>query len=162
MSRCNPYGYATDAGPRHVMGGRYGPEYAGHNMLVDQSGLHGLGFCEQGPGRTPADAIGRFRMVCVNGHATGDDLVMQLCRYHVEWISARYLRTCTRCAMPPESIALEESMNHVMREMQAGSRDIATLHRLQVRLDDLRHEMDELIVKGIIRPAQAMKLVEVS
>src|SRR5487761_1599499 len=30
LARCNPYGYATDTGPKHLMGGFYGPEYAGH------------------------------------------------------------------------------------------------------------------------------------
>jgi hypothetical protein len=40
MKRCNPYGYATDAGPRHLMGGFYGPEYAG-DQTVFADGIHG-------------------------------------------------------------------------------------------------------------------------
>ena len=32
--RCNPYGYGTDAGPRHLMGGVFGPEYAGRDLVL--------------------------------------------------------------------------------------------------------------------------------
>jgi hypothetical protein len=152
--RCNPYGYATDAGPRHLMGGRYGPEYAGDKMLVRQDGLHGLGICE-----TPAN--GRYRMVCVNGHA-GEPF--PLCTYHVAWITAHYAQTCTRCAMPEQSIQIEQSMESAMRSIsEAGSRgDMVTVRRYVARLDDLRAEMDDLARRGVIRARQPLRLVEIS
>lgn len=152
MTRCNPYGYATDAGPRHLMGGRYGPEYAGDKMLVKQDGLHGLGICE-----TPA--AGWYRMICVNGHA-GEPF--PLCIYHVRWIQSHYANTCTRCAMPQQSLEIEQAMESAMRGISdARARDdMVTVRRLVSRLDDLRHEMDELIRRGIIRPQQPMRLVE--
>lgn len=155
MTRCNPYGYATDAGPRHLMGGRYGPQYAGDKMLVNADGVHGLGICEE-------PAAGRFRMVCVNEHARGP--VMDLCPYHVAWIQARYCETCTACAMPPQSIELELEMESVMRSLYGAnaSGDRAATMRLGIRLDDLRRDMDELVRRGIIRPKQPLRLVEVS
>lgn len=152
MTRCNPYGYATDAGPKHLMGGRYGPEYAGDQKLVRQDGVHGLGICE-----TPAD--GYWRMICVNGHAGPDT---PLCRYHVGWIQSHYANTCTRCAMPPESLAVESAMESAMRSISENTArgDYVSVRRYVSRLDDLRREMDELITRGVIRPQQPMRLVE--
>lgn len=155
MTRCNPYGYGTDAGPRHLMGGRYGPEYAGDKMLINTDGVHGLGVCEN-------QAAGRFRMVCVNGHARGP--VMDLCSYHFGWIQSHYCQTCTACAMPPESIRIELEMDSCMRSMAGAvsSGDRATMGRLRIKLDDLRREMDELQARGIIRPRQGLTLEPVS
>ena len=152
MTRCNPYGYATDAGPRHLMGGRFGPEYAGDKMLVRQDGLHGLGICE-----TPAN--GYYRMLCVNGHVGPD---FPLCTYHVQWISSHYTNTCTACAMPPASLEIESHMESAMRGISAARDrdDMVTVRRLVSRLDDLRQEMDELARRGVIRAQQPMKLVE--
>jgi len=136
------------------MGGRYGPEYAGDKMLVRQDGLHGLGICER-----PAN--GRYRMLCVNGHA-GEPF--PLCLYHVEWITAHYTRTCTRCAMPEASIQIEHAMESAMRSIGEANarRDIVSVRRQVQRLDDLRAEMDELARRGIIRAYQPLQLVEIS
>ena len=156
MTRCNPYGYGTDAGPKHLAGGRYGPEYAGDKNLVFADGVHGLGVCE-----TPADR--RVRMVC-----TRDDThrgpVMDLCGWHAGWISQHYLRTCTRCAMPGESIALEHDMEATMREISGAmfSGDRARARILNAHLDDQRQTMDEMMARGVILAAVPLRLVEVS
>lgn len=152
MTLCNPYGYATDAGPRHLMGGRFGPEYAGDKMLVRQDGLHGLGICE-----TPA--AGYYRMVCEHGHAGID---IPLCTYHVRWIQERYSNTCTRCAMPEASLEIESAMESAMRGIgdARGRGDMVTVRRLVSRLDDLRAGMDELMRRGVIKAQQPLKLVE--
>jgi hypothetical protein len=153
MPRCNPYGYATDAGPRHLMGGMYGPEYAGHDKLVRQDGIHGLGICEQ-----PATV--RARMICPEGHAGP---VMDLCLAHVRTIRARMSETCTRCVWPDAARGLDEAMNSTMRQMQdAGLRgDTLTLRRLGAHLDDLRQEMDGLLARGVIAK-RPLELVEIS
>lgn len=150
MARCNPFGYATDAGPRHLMGGMYGPEYAGRLTLL-ADGIHGPGVCER-------RADGRWRMICDHGH---QGPVMDLCQQHVSILTARYSATCTTCAIPPQQIEIEEQMNHIMRQI-SGSADRATQGRLRARLDDLRQASDELITRGIIRPRQRLRLVGVS
>ncbi len=151
--RCNPYGYATDAGPRHLMGGMYGPEYAGHDKLVKPDGLHGLGICEN-------PATRRCRLTCPAGH-TGP--VMDLCADHVRIIRGRMSQTCTACVWPELARELDEAMNSVMRRMaDAGSRrDVVTLRALSSRLDDLRQAMDELIARGVIAK-RPLDLVEIS
>lgn len=154
MTRCNPYGYATDAGPRHLMGGMYGPEYAGHDQLVRPDGVHGLGICE-----TPA--VGRFRMVCDRGHASGQ--LMDLCPEHIAVIRKRMSGCCTACVWPDQAKEVNEAMDHTMRQMsEAGARrDGPALRSLEVRLNDLRHQMDELTARGIIAK-RPLTLVEVS
>lgn len=54
--RCNPYGFGTDRGPRHLMGGLFGPEMAGRDLVLED-GMHGIGICEH-------TAQGWFVMVC--------------------------------------------------------------------------------------------------
>ena len=161
MSKCNPYGYATDAGPRHVMGGRFGPEYAGHKMLHDQEGTRGLGVCDQGPGRSPADATRRVRMTCPHGH-TGP--IMNLCDHHFLLIQSKYSQTCTRCVMPEQSLQLEREMEMIMRDIgdAAAADDRARVHALQQGLNDKRQQMDELMARGIIKARVPLTLVEVS
>lgn len=151
--RCNPFGYATDAGPARLLGGMYGPEYAGQHT-ISADGIHGVAVCEE-------PYSGRYRMVCPNGHQ-GD--IMPLCDYHVLMISQRYSRTCTTCAIPPESRTIEEEMNRVMRAFSQANAysDLATCGRLRARLDDLRHDMDQLVTRGVIRAAVPLRLVEVS
>ena len=153
MTRCNPFGYATDAGPARLMGGLYGPEYAGA-LTVNKDGIHGVAVCE-------SPYTGRYRMVCPYGHR-GD--IMELCDYHRRMLAARYSRTCTACAIPPESRAVEERMNRVMRAFSAANAvgDRATCGRMRAELDDLGKEMDELINRGVIRAAVPLTLVEVS
>ena len=156
MTRCNPYGYATDAGPKHLAGGRYGPEYAGDKNLIFANGIHGLGVCE-----TPADR--RVRMVCTRDLAHRGP-VMDLCAYHAGWITAHYTRTCTRCAMPGESIELEYAMESTMRDISGAmlSGDLARARILSAHLDDQRQAMDEMQARGVIRAAVPLRLVEVS
>lgn len=151
--RCNPFGYATDAGPARLLGGVFGPEYAGQHT-VNRDGIHGVAVCEQ-------PYTGRFRMVCPNGHQ-GD--IMPLCAGHVTILAARYSRTCTACAIPPESRTIEEEMNRVMRAFSAANADadLATCGRLRSRLDSLRYDMDQLVARGVIRAAVPLRLVEVS
>jgi hypothetical protein len=153
MARCNPYGYAGDGAPRHLMGGMYGPEYAGHDKLVRPDGIHGLGICEE-------TAAYRVRMICEAGHAGP---VMDLCARHRAEISKRMAGTCTACVWPEAAQAVNESMNSVMRQMSDAGlrRDAVTLRRLSLRLDDLRREMDELHARGIITK-RPLTLVEIS
>ncbi len=152
MSRCNPYGYATDAGPRHLMGGMYGPEYAGKQTLL-ADGIHGPAACTQ-------RATHRARLVCPFGHAGP---VMDLCDRHWAEITARMSGCCTRCVWPDEARALNEEIDGIMpriSEALAGG-DTATAGRLRDRVGDLAAAMDELRVRGIILKTP-LKLVEVS
>ena len=152
MTRCNPYGYATDAGPKHLMGGFYGPEYAGHQTVL-ADGVHGPAVCER-------PAVARMRMVCEFGH---EGPIMDLCRDHVRELSARMSDCCTRCVWPAEARSVNDSMDSVMRMMADARdrRDNVALYRLNSQLDDLRHKMDELRELGHIRKVP-LKLVEVS
>lgn len=152
MPRCNPFGYGTDAGPKHLEGGFYGPEYAG-KLTVNSDGVHGVAVCER-------QATGRYRMVCGQGHAGP---VMDLCELHAGAVQQRYADCCTACIHVPEERAVQESMNAIMREISAAisAGDMATQARKRARLDDLRREMDELNARGV-SVKRPMRLVEIS
>jgi hypothetical protein len=152
LARCNPYGYATDAGPKHLMGGFYGPEYAGKQTLL-ADGIHGPAVCQN-------TAEVRARMVCEFGH---EGPIMDLCRGHVRELGARMSDTCTRCVWPEAARAVNDAMDHVMKRMaEARDRqDIVTLRNLNSNLDDLRHDMDGLREQGLIKKVP-LKLVEIS
>ena len=147
--RCNPFGYATDAGPRHLMGGLYGPEYAG-KLTINPDGVHGVAVCE-----SPYAA--RYRLICEAQHA-GE--VMELCDRHAAMITGRMSSTCTRCVWPAEALALNEAINRVQTEI-TRTWDRVSAARLRARAEELGREMDELIARGVIvkRP---LRLVEVS
>lgn len=152
MSRCNPFGYATDAGPKHLMGGMYGPEYAG-KLTVLEDGLHGPAVCTE-------RAVHRARMVCQFGHRGP---VMDLCDRHWRIITARMSDCCTACVWPGPAQELNESINWLMPQISAAIErgDTATSGRLQARVAELGREMDELRERGIIRKVP-LELVEVS
>lgn len=149
MARCNPFGYASDAGPKHLMGGLYGPEYAG-KLTVNADGVHGVAVCEEA-------AIARYRLVCPAGH-TGP--VMPLCKRHAGMIMARMAATCTACVWPAEAIALNDAINSVSNQI-CQTRDLVSAARLRDRAQDLGRQMDELIARGVIAK-RPLTLVEVS
>ena len=152
MTKCNPYGYATDAGPKHLMGGFYGPEYAGKQTIL-KDGIHGPAVCER-------DAVARMRMVCEFGH---EGPIMDLCRWHVHELASRMSDTCTRCVWPAEARGIEAAMNDVMYRMAdaRAAGDVLRLNQLDGNLNDLRYQMDELRDRGRIKKVP-LTLVEVS
>lgn len=156
MTRCNPYGYATDAGPKHLMGGFYGPEYAGKQVL-ERDGIHGVAVCE-----IPATIRARF--ICENpGHGSQDAPVMDLCMLHAIEIQERMAQCCTRCVWPDQARGIDQSINWIMAEM-AHARAVGDAYRyarLEANLNDHARQMDELVARGIIAKVP-MKLVEVS
>jgi hypothetical protein len=150
--RCNPYGFGTDRGPRHLMGGLFGPEYAGRDLVL-ADGMHGIGICERA-------ADGWFVMQCPAGH-TGPR--MPLCYPHVGMIQKRMAATCTACVMPPESRALwedqERETERLRRAMQA--QDGPAVAAIKSRIEDIGRQQVELTHRGLT-PKRAMQLVEVS
>lgn len=152
MARCNPYGYATDAGPAHLMGGFYDARYAG-KMTTLRDGIHGPAVCER-----PADR--RMRMICARGHAGP---IMDLCGHHAAEIMSRMAQCCTRCVWPAEARGVNESCDWIMAEMaDARAKDDAVRYgKLESALNDYARQMDELLARGIIAKVP-MKLVEVS
>ncbi|HLM89243.1 MAG TPA: hypothetical protein VK284_09475 [Streptosporangiaceae bacterium] len=147
--RCNPFGYATDAGPASLMGGLYGPEYAG-KMTTDRTGIHGVAVCESA-------YAARYRLICGQGH-TGP--VMELCERHAAMIARRMSSTCTRCVWPPAALEINEAINRVQTQL-SRTYDLVSAARLRDHAAELGRQMDDLIARGIIarRPLQ---LVEVS
>lgn len=152
MTRCNPYGYAGDAGPKHLMGGHYGPEYAGRQTVL-KDGLHGPAICER-----PADR--RARLICEYGHAGP---VMDLCPRHAQEITDRMSACCTRCVWPPAARGIDEACNWLNAEIGQARLDgnLARVRDLSPRLDDYARQMDELRARGIIRKVP-LTLVEIS
>ena len=150
--RCDPYGFGSDRGPRHLMGGVFGPEYAGRDLVLSD-GVHGIGVCER-----PAE--GWWVMTCPAGH-TGPR--MPLCVPHVQMIQRRMAATCTRCVMPPESRGLWEDQERATRELRRAyeARDGAAVARIQARIEDLGAQQVELTRRGLT-PRRPMRLVEVS
>lgn len=152
MARCNPFGYATDSGPKHLMGGFYGPEYAGRQVLLPD-GIHGPAACTE-------RAEHRARMVCPFGHAGP---IMDLCDRHWRIIAARMSGCCTRCVWPDQARAVNEQIDRLLPQLQlaADRGDTATTGRLEARVNDLAREMDRLRAEGIILKTP-LTLVEVS
>lgn len=152
MARCNPYGYATDAGPKHLMGGFYDSRYAG-KQTTERDGIHGPAICTR-----PADR--RMRLVCARGHAGP---VMDLCGLHAQEIMDRMAQCCTRCVWPAEARGVNESCDWIMAEMAdaRAKRDLPRYARLEASLNDHARQMDELLARGVIAKVP-MKLVEVS
>lgn len=152
MTRCNPYGYATDAGPKHLMGGFYGPQYAG-KQTTERDGIHGPAICQRVADR-------RVRMVCARGH---QGPIMDICGQHAEEIMARMSACCTRCVWPAEARGVNESCDWIMLEM-ADARakgDAVRYKKLEATLNDYARQMDELLARGVIAKVP-LTLVEVS
>jgi len=152
VTRCNPFGYATDAGPKHLMGGMYGPEYAGKQTLL-ADGIRGPAACTE-------RATHRAVMVCPFDHKGP---VMDLCDRHRAEITARMSGCCTRCVWPDAARELNEAIDAVMPRISEaiGRGDTVTAGRLRARVEDLGRQMDELRHRGIILKTP-LKLVEVS
>ena len=150
--RCNPYGFGTDSGPKHLMGGIFGPEYAGKDLVL-ADGVSGIGIC---PNRV--DAV--YVMKCPVGH-TGPR--MPLCYPHRVMIQKRMAATCTRCVMPPESRELWERQQHyadlLVRATRA--RDEREANRLRAILEDIGNQQVELTLRGLT-PKRPLRLEEVS
>ena len=158
MTRCNPYGYGTDAGPQHLMGGMYGPEYAG-KQVTTRDGIHGPAVCER-------PATMRVRLICAAGHQGPIMDVCTVCAAIMMGADEQrgsMLDCCTRCVWPDQARGLNESMEWIMREMAVAraAGDSYRYGRLEANLNDHARQMDELAAQGIIvkRP---LKLVEVS
>ena len=151
-TRCNPYGFGTDRGPRHLMGGVFGPEYAGRDLVL-ADGMHGIGICER-----PAD--GWFIMVCPAQHSGPK---MPLCYPHVGMIQKRMAATCTACVMPPESRELWEEQRAVENQLRGAlhARDDRAVRRLKARIDDIGRAQVDLTNRGLT-PRRPLRLVEVS
>lgn len=150
--RCDPYGFGSDRGPRHLMGGVFGPEYAGRDLVLED-GVHGIGVCER-------DAAGWFVMTCPAGH-TGPR--MPLCYPHVAMITRRMAATCTACVMPPESRGLWEDQRRAEEALRRAhqARDGQAVRRIQARIEDIGKAQVELTNRGLT-PRRPMRLVEVS
>lgn len=103
LERCNPYGHTTgrggDRGPRHLLGGLYGPEYEGAKKWV----------CEN-------LADGYWVMTCACGHKGQR---MPLCYPHVAMISKRQSQICPPCVMPPAARALYEDITRAQAHVVA-------------------------------------------
>lgn len=130
--RCNPFGHASDAGPRHLMGGLYGPEYEGKIKWN----------CE-------AAAEVRAYMECRHGHRGQD---MALCRAHVAEIGKRMAGICPPCVMPEIARGLFEDIRRAQGSYasayMAGIRDMAILGPLEARANQLSEAMNELVANG--------------
>ena len=150
--RCDPYGYGSDRGPRHLMGGVFGPEYAGGDLVLED-GLHGIGVCER-------HADGWFTMQCPAGHVGPR---MPLCYQHKAMIEHRMAATCTACVMPPESRSLWEDQRRAEESLRRAmaARDGQAVRRIQARIEDIGQQQVELTLRGLT-PRRPMRLVEVS
>ena len=152
MTRCNPYGYATDAGPKHLMGGFYGPEYAGKQVTL-RDGIHGPAVCERLADR-------RARLICQRGHAGP---IMDLCARHAREIMDRMAQLCPRCVWPAEARGINDACDYLVAEIGQArlDRDMHRAGKLQAQLDDYARQMDELMFRGVIAKVP-LTLVEVS
>jgi hypothetical protein len=130
--QCNPYGHGTDRGPRHLLGGVYGPEYEGKYKWT----------CER-------PAQGRFTFVCAVGHR---GVPTPLCYAHVEEITKRMSQLCPACAFPPEARELTESIETCQRQLAVlnnrGAWGSGEADMLRVKIERMGHRMTELAQSG--------------
>jgi hypothetical protein len=152
-TRCNPYGFGSDRGPKHLQGGVFGPEFAGPDLVLSD-GTHGIGICERA-------ADGWFVMVCTAGLHTGPR--MPLCYEHVRMIGKRMAATCTACVMPRESRQLWEDQRAAEQDLHRAylAGDSREIRRIQGKIGDLGKAQVELTMRGLT-PRVPMRLVEVS
>lgn len=148
--KCNPYGHSTgtggDRGPRHLLGGLYGPQYEGPQKWR----------CEN-------NADGRYRMTCqCDPPHRGQE--MPLCYPHVRMIGRRQAGVCPPCVMPPQALALHEEIQRAGGRVSALYRagaDPALIQAAISRYDDLGAMMTELVLRGIAHKCP-LTLTEIS
>jgi hypothetical protein len=142
--RCNPYGHET-GGPRHLIGGVYGPEHEGPQKWV----------CEN-------PAIIRARMICEAGHR---GQVMDLCRAHAIEIQRRQAGLCPPCAWPPEARSWQDVIDTLQRELgllhAAGLWHTPEAQWKRNAIESAGHRMTELFQNGTIRK-NPLTLTEIS
>lgn len=150
LLRCNPYGHSTgpggDRGPRHLMGGLYGPEYEGRQKWR----------CE-----SPADGWWRMTCRCDPPHRGQK---MPLCYPHVQMIGRRQAGICPPCVMPPQALVLHEEIQRAAGRVSALIRagaDPLTVGIAIARHEDLGRAMTELVTRGIAHKCP-LKLTEIS
>lgn len=149
LARCNPYGHTTGRGgargPKHLLGGLYGPEYEGEIKWE----------C-----RNPAD--GTYRMTCECEHRGQE---MLLCYEHVRMIGKRQAGICPPCVMPPEARELHEAIGRARTDVLrlTGMPGISRDYLLAAigRENDLSTAMTELYLRGIIHRCP-LTLTEIS
>lgn len=144
--RCNPYGHATDAGPKHLLGGAFSSAHEGDIKWN----------CEN-----PAAWRGRMHCTRIDTHVGP---VMELCADHVQEIQRRQAGFCTRCGIPPVARGCMEAIEHIQQEIAAMSGGIvagARMRELERQLAGYQDQMTHLFHTGQIR-VTPMRLVEVS
>lgn len=171
LGRCNPYG-AESGGPRHVLGGLYGPGSARtEGMYLPDNVAQGEWRCDQ-------PAVIRCRMVCAHGHK---GQVMQLCswrddvvrhgefvagatrqvaetvrqRGHFEEIQRRQSDLCPPCAYPPPYGELAREVQQWQAEMSVlwnipTETAIRRVRALKQYTEDAGKLMDAARAQGII------------
>jgi hypothetical protein len=144
LGYCNPYGHES-GGPRHLMGGVYGPEYEGTHKWTCAN-LAEL----------------RVRMQCQLGHR---GQIMKLCRQHVAEISRRQAGLCTVCAWPPEARMHNAAVEAKQRDLgmlnMTGQWNSTQARLLRADVEAAGHRMTELLQTGVIKRTP-LTLVEVS
>lgn len=143
--KCDPFGNATDRGPKHLMGGVFAANYEGGRKW----------FCEN-------RAEGRFYMLCSQGHRGP---AMPLCPDHVQEIQRRMSGLCTRCAYPVEAIQAEKDIESSQRDLQVlyqrGQMNSREAMRIKAKIEDIGHYMTELYQTGRIKKTP-LRLIEMS
>lgn len=134
LLRCNPYGHSTgaggDRGPKHLMGGLYGPQYEGGMKWQCQSA-----------------ADGWYVMTCRCGHKGQR---MPLCGPHVLEIGRRQSSVCPPCAMPPRARELHEAIGRARSAIVSAHMMGWSTAEAVSRHEALAVEMTELYHRGII------------
>jgi hypothetical protein len=141
-TRCNPYGH-EDGGPRHLLGGLYGPEYEGKNKW-----------------HCPNLADRRARMECKCGHRGQP---MDLCQDHHGEIQRRQAGCCPPCAWPPAAIDLKERIDYANQQLAMMGPLVFTPRgaRLRREAEDATAAMNELVDLGLIHRCP-LTLTEIS
>jgi hypothetical protein len=145
-ARCNPFGHATDRGPRHLMGGLYGPAYEGAKKWYCLNRVDG-----------------RYRMTC-QCDPPHRGQVMDLCYEHVRMITKRMSGVCPPCVMPPAALELHgriQAAQAGVTLLMRGGADPGVIQRAVSEADQLGHMMTELVLRGIAHRCQ-LTLTEVS
>lgn len=159
--RCNPFGNATDRGPKGLLGGYFGPEYEGGYKWN----------CEK-------PAVGTYQMICRCGHRGQR---MELCGPSVtpgadgkpmfnEGHNSRSFidrvgGACPKCLFPEEarmwSQAAERDQAELGRYQAAGMAFSPHATMLRRKVEEARARLDELNESGRIHKCP-LTLTEIS
>lgn len=159
--RCNPFGHATDRGPKHLLGGVYGPEYeGGHKWNCDRVAVATYRM------ECRCQHRGQPMELCGPGVVQGPDLKPMFHEGHnSKAFMDRVSGACPVCLFPPEarmwSEVAERDQGELATLLKIGYEFSPQATMLRRKVEEARTRLDELNESGRIHKCP-LTLTEIS